>query len=272
VIEGLAVGDRVLGKRQDVDAEARPYRITGVYQSQARTLVYIDLGGGTLRATRPHPFSVPGRGWIPAARLRAGDRLEGLNGEAVEIRSVTVEWLREPVTTYNLSVEEANTYFVVGGGQAVLVHNNGQAKYDQVLYWFFGKNLGKARVDADGVSIWRTTSADEVRILMETRVQQMTRPVTDPHTYWTEAEFQAMLAKHGLSAPQTNGTGPVADALGTDHHHSVRTSDADPVLDPSSPPAMSDAQREAVTKEFSNMETPTITNPKKVQTDFGGCG
>jgi hypothetical protein len=61
-----------------------------------------------------------GRGdWVPAGRLRPGERLAGLKGP-VRVLSLTLRSEQEPV--YNLEVEGEHCYRV--GEQGVLVHNS----------------------------------------------------------------------------------------------------------------------------------------------------
>ena len=68
-----------------------------------------------------HPFWVPQKGWSDAIQLRAGDRLQLLNGEYVIIEQVQHEILEAPVTVYNFEVEDFHTYYV--GENEILVHN-----------------------------------------------------------------------------------------------------------------------------------------------------
>lgn len=71
--------------------------------------------------TPTHPFYVPEKGWTAAIQLRAGDRLQMLNGEYVIIEEVQHEILESPIGTYNFEVEGFHTYHV--GNLEVLVHN-----------------------------------------------------------------------------------------------------------------------------------------------------
>ena len=68
-----------------------------------------------------HPFWVPEKGWTDAIQLRAGDRLQLLNGEYVIVEQVQHEILETPVTVYNFEVEGFHTYYVTDS--AILVHN-----------------------------------------------------------------------------------------------------------------------------------------------------
>ena len=77
--------------------------------------------GEEIITTPTHPFWVPEKGWTDAIQLRAGDRLQLLNGEYVIIEQVQHEILEDPVTVYNFEVEDFHTDFV--GETSVLVHN-----------------------------------------------------------------------------------------------------------------------------------------------------
>ncbi len=59
--------------------------------------------------------------WTDAIQLRAGDRLQLLNGEYVIVEQVQHELLESPVTVYNFKVEDFHTYYV--SDSAILVHN-----------------------------------------------------------------------------------------------------------------------------------------------------
>ena len=72
-------------------------------------------GNGTQSGTVTYRYDKNGR------QLRAGDRLQMLNGEYVIIEQVQHEILESPIGTYNFEVEGFHTYHV--GNLEVLVHN-----------------------------------------------------------------------------------------------------------------------------------------------------
>lgn len=85
--------------------------------------VHLTLADGkTIDATEGHPFNTPD-GWRDAILLKKGGQviLKGENGEAKSIEIADVRVARRPLTTYNLEVANAHTFFV--GEDAVLVHN-----------------------------------------------------------------------------------------------------------------------------------------------------
>ena len=85
--------------------------------------VHLTLADGkTIDATEGHPFNTP-EGWRDALLLKKGGQviLKGENGEAKSIEIADVRVAERRLTTYNLEVANAHTFFV--GEDAVLVHN-----------------------------------------------------------------------------------------------------------------------------------------------------
>ena len=91
------------------------------FVSESDKLVHIRLNGEEITTTPTHPFYVPQKGWTDAVELRAGDRLQLLNGEYVIIEQVQHELLESPVNVYNFEVADFHTYYV--GSTSILVHN-----------------------------------------------------------------------------------------------------------------------------------------------------
>ena len=75
------------------------------FVNEINELVHIKVNGEEIISTPTHPFWVPQKGWTDAIQLRAGDRLQLLNGEYVIIEQVQHEILEAPVTVYNFEVE-----------------------------------------------------------------------------------------------------------------------------------------------------------------------
>lgn len=95
--------------------------VVNSFVRESSELVHITVNGEEIITTPTHPFWVPQKGWTDAIDLRAGDRLQLLNGEYVIIEQVQHEILEAPVTVYNFEVEDYHTYYV--SGSAILVHN-----------------------------------------------------------------------------------------------------------------------------------------------------
>src|SRR5207244_9069511 len=72
-----------------------------------------------LGVTPGHPFWVQDVGWLRADQLQPGQELFSSHGGWLRVTGST--WAQERATVYNLSVEDAHTYFV--GETAALVHN-----------------------------------------------------------------------------------------------------------------------------------------------------
>jgi hypothetical protein len=124
-IASLKVGDKVLAKSEwKAEGESLSYEpITDVMVTpmQPRRVVDIWLEDGThLTATEGHPFKTP-EGWRDAILLKKGGKLL-LPGEAQGVVEITqIAHRIETLTTYNLEVANAHTFFV--GNDGVLVHN-----------------------------------------------------------------------------------------------------------------------------------------------------
>ena len=134
-INQLQVGDEVLawsewkerGTNASADQRLSYENVTDVFTTseRLRTLVHLSLDNGqTLSATDGHPFFTQD-GWRDAIMLKKGGKLllKGEDSDAAErwaqITDIRTE--QESVTTYNLEVANAHTFFV--GVDGVLVHN-----------------------------------------------------------------------------------------------------------------------------------------------------
>ena len=84
--------------------------------------MHVDVNDEEIVTTPAHPFWVPQKGWISAADLRAGDRLQLVNGKIVTVEAVQHEILENPVKVYNFEIVDWHTYYV--GRESVLVHDD----------------------------------------------------------------------------------------------------------------------------------------------------
>lgn len=75
--------------------------VVNSFVRESSELVHITVNGEEITTTPTHLFWVPQKGWTDAIDLRAGDRLQLLNGEYVIIEQVQHEILEAPVTVYN---------------------------------------------------------------------------------------------------------------------------------------------------------------------------
>jgi hypothetical protein len=95
-IEDFRIADAVVSADED-DPKCKVVvsEVSALHQRLAY-LIRVHVGAQTIRLTPDHPFFVPGRGWVQAGELAAGDQVLGHTG------SVTVLWTEEedrPCTT-----------------------------------------------------------------------------------------------------------------------------------------------------------------------------
>ena len=120
-IEDVAVGDMVWSRNYDT-GEVELKEVLIVWVKQTDELVHVTTEDGEIiDTTSNHPFYVDGKGWVAAGDLEVGDELLAADGEHSEVTDVEFEKLDEPVTVYNLVVDDDHTYYV--GKSGVLVHN-----------------------------------------------------------------------------------------------------------------------------------------------------
>jgi intein/homing endonuclease len=122
-ISEVEAGDEVLASDPET-GETSKRKVTDVIVGEGKKeLVDVTIDGETVTATDEHPFFVSGNGeWVDAEELEAGDLLLTPEGETVKVEAVRS--YTKTVKVYNLTVEEAHTYYVeAGDGEFVLVHN-----------------------------------------------------------------------------------------------------------------------------------------------------
>ena len=119
-IEDIQPGDLVWATDPDTGDTALK-TVVRTFRNESEELVHLTVNGEEITTTPGHPFWVPVKGWTKAIHLKAGDRLQQLNGEYVVVEQVQHELLEDPVFVYNFEVEDFHTYYV--GNEPVLVHN-----------------------------------------------------------------------------------------------------------------------------------------------------
>ncbi|MGY4739514.1 polymorphic toxin-type HINT domain-containing protein [Streptomyces sp. ATMOS53] len=83
-----------------------------------------DNGIEKLTATHEHPFWSPSEhDWVPAGRLEPGMTLRTDEGHTVIVAGNRA--FIQQARTYNLTVDDLHTYYVLAGQTPVLVHNSG---------------------------------------------------------------------------------------------------------------------------------------------------
>lgn len=115
-IENVRVGDIVLSQNTETGEIAYKPVIATTVRPAGPTFV-IETIGETIRTSGGHLFWVAGEGWVKARHLRSGQELHCATG------TVRVSLVQEstPEPTYNVVVEDFNTYFV--GPEQVLTHD-----------------------------------------------------------------------------------------------------------------------------------------------------
>ncbi|MGW2912053.1 polymorphic toxin-type HINT domain-containing protein [Streptomyces asoensis] len=127
-IEDIEVGDAVLATDPET-GETGPRTVTRLIVTEddkhfnELSIATAD-GVEELTATHEHPFWSPSEGdWVPAGKLKPGMTLRTNDGSTVIVTG------NRPFTkharTYNLTVDDLHTYYVLAGGTPVLVHNSG---------------------------------------------------------------------------------------------------------------------------------------------------
>ncbi|MFI9645519.1 polymorphic toxin-type HINT domain-containing protein [Streptomyces sp. NPDC052040] len=127
-IETVEVGDSVLAT-DPVSGVTGARAVTNVIVTEHDKHfndLTIESRSGTehLTATNEHPFWSPSAAaWVDAANLRSGDSLRTVDGSTVTVRHNRS--FEKTARTYNLTVHDLHTYYVLAGATPVLVHNSG---------------------------------------------------------------------------------------------------------------------------------------------------
>jgi tetratricopeptide (TPR) repeat protein len=115
-IDSIQIGDRVLSENTSTGLLVfQP--VLATHRNDPSPTLRIAVDGETIVATGIHRFWKPGKGWIMARDLRAGDRLRVVGG-VVAIQSIEAD-ATQPV--YNLDVADNRDFFV--GSKGLLVHD-----------------------------------------------------------------------------------------------------------------------------------------------------
>lgn len=125
-LKDVRVGDRVLAT-DPLTGNTRPEKVQAVIRTLTDTdftdLTVATSGGShLLTSTQHHPYwDVTRARWLDATDLRTGDALrlpDGRTARIVHVRDYTGH-----IVTYNLTVQDLHTYYVMVGATPVLVHN-----------------------------------------------------------------------------------------------------------------------------------------------------
>ncbi|MFH9828229.1 polymorphic toxin-type HINT domain-containing protein [Streptomyces bobili] len=126
-IEDIKVGDEVLATDPET-GETGPRKVTQLIVTEHdkhfnELTIQTPSGPYKLTATHEHPFWVPELGqWIEAQNLTPGTTLRTDDGTTVTILANRA--YQQRARTYNLTVDDLHTYYVLAGATPVLVHNS----------------------------------------------------------------------------------------------------------------------------------------------------
>ncbi|WP_432171827.1 polymorphic toxin-type HINT domain-containing protein [Streptomyces sp. 1222.5] len=127
-IQDVVLGDKVLATDPET-GETVARKVTSLIRTDGDKYfneLSIATEGGIekLTATHGHPFWSPSqRDWVPAGELAPGMTLRTEKGETVIVTGNRA--FARHARTYNLTVDELHTYYVLAGATPVLVHNTG---------------------------------------------------------------------------------------------------------------------------------------------------
>ncbi|MFE6384529.1 polymorphic toxin-type HINT domain-containing protein [Streptomyces roseolus] len=169
-IQDIEVGDQVLATDPETGETGSRF-VTQLLPSEGikrlNTLSIKTLDGvEKLTATAEHPFwSISEKDWILAQDLKRGMTLRTDTGSTVTIESNTSDV--QYVKTYNFTVEDLHTYYVLAGRTPVLVHNTCiLPSGGGTIFSHFTDARGVkgiAGVDVSGMSIGQTVSVKRLQ-------------------------------------------------------------------------------------------------------------
>lgn len=129
-IKDLKVGDKVVS----YDPDNNKYITTKVKNVFIRQVDEYYILNNNIKVTAEHPFYTK-TGWKVVRELTNKDELFGFDGVWQSVKSKVL--VKQPLTVYNLHVDQPNTYFAEG----VLVHNKAPGNGGD-LYLFGGRSSG----------------------------------------------------------------------------------------------------------------------------------
>ena len=115
------MGEQVLAYNETTGTNGN-YTVQAVLINNDPAEVFLTIDGEKIETTPEHPWYTEDKGWVNAGDLRIGEHIRKAEGESGEVQSL--EFVRKPKVMYNLTVEQAHTFFV--GQQQWLVHNASQ--------------------------------------------------------------------------------------------------------------------------------------------------
>jgi len=118
-ISEIEVGDTVTAYDEET-GEIGEYEVTHTIDHVDEIIIHLYIDGELIETTPEHPFYTVDDEWVNAAELEIGEEIFSLDGDYGTVEAnVTIFDANQRM--YNLTVDEANTFFVGDGDW--LVHN-----------------------------------------------------------------------------------------------------------------------------------------------------
>ncbi|MFD5300869.1 polymorphic toxin-type HINT domain-containing protein [Streptomyces mutabilis] len=149
-IEDVRLGDEVMAKDPETGEEG-PRKVTRLIETEDDKhfnvlSIATEDGIEELTATYEHPFWSPSEGsWVEAGDLTSGMTLLTDEGDTVIVTDN--EAYTRHAATYNLTVDDLHTYYVLAGQTPILVHNSNCTVYRTQTSHPDSQRLG---IDANG--------------------------------------------------------------------------------------------------------------------------
>ena len=135
-IKEVKVGDKIANSEPEI-ATTEQHEVTAVHVTDADK-EYVDLaiatpdGSKTITTTAHHPFyNASAYAWADAVGLKAGEELS-TPGDGRATILVTRNYTAN-LRTYNLTVADIHTYYVLAGNTPIVVHNAGDEPSPNVI-------------------------------------------------------------------------------------------------------------------------------------------
>ena len=153
-IQDVKVGDTIENAVPGSGSVARHTVVATHITDTDRDFVVLTIatpgGIGEIRSTVHHLFyDATTATWSTAAALKPGDRLQTTGSTVATVR--TVQTYTAADRTYNLTIDDVHTYYVLAGETPVLVHNDGDADDDynqamnKALAWLVQRGFNAER-------------------------------------------------------------------------------------------------------------------------------
>ncbi|MFI1400001.1 polymorphic toxin-type HINT domain-containing protein [Streptomyces sp. NPDC020681] len=168
-IEEVKLGDEVLATDPET-GETGKRKVTRLIVTEDdkhfnELTIETDRGLEKLTATHEHPFWSPSEGkWVEAGQLRPGVELLTVDGSRAIVQANRA--YSKHARTYNLTVDDLHTYYVLAGETPVLVHNSScegpilaKAQSNQVLERLGYKETKNKSAGRGAAKIWENKKA-----------------------------------------------------------------------------------------------------------------